>query len=84
VASDIPGYRAAAGGNAELVSPGDPVALASALERALAGVATGTGRSSPAAIAAARAYAEQWSMDRRVGRYEDLYDRARGRFAGRQ
>ncbi len=75
-ASDIPGYRDAAGGHAVLAQPGDAADVERAIAEALA--------AGPDWVAAARAYAEQWSMDRLVGRYEDLYDRARGRFAGRQ
>ena len=76
VASDIPGYREAAGGHASLARPGDPADLERAIGQALAAPVS--------QVAAAREHAEQWSMDRLVGRYEDLYDRARGRFAGRR
>jgi phosphatidylinositol alpha-mannosyltransferase len=76
VASDIEGYREAAGGYAELVAPGDPDALAQALRQSLADAAGGTGRSSPAALAAAREYARAWSMDTLAERYVELYRRA--------
>jgi phosphatidylinositol alpha-mannosyltransferase len=70
VASDIDGYRDAAGGCAVLVPPADPEALAAAL----AGVLDGT-------VAADRAdwldrgaeRAAGWSMDALAERYEDRY-----------
>jgi glycosyltransferase involved in cell wall biosynthesis len=73
VASDIEGYRMAAGGHATLVPPGDVGALARALEAVLGGVATDS-----AAIArkAATEYARGWSMDTLAERYLDLYERA--------
>jgi phosphatidylinositol alpha-mannosyltransferase len=70
VASDIPGYRDAAGGHATLVPPGDAVALRGALRAALGAP------SDPAARDAAAAYAAQWSMDRLAQRYVDAYRRA--------
>ncbi|HUA95888.1 MAG TPA: glycosyltransferase family 4 protein, partial [Acidimicrobiales bacterium] len=76
VASDIPGYRAAAGGHASLVAPGDPAALARALTEAVAGVVGSVGPSSPPVRSAAFAHAEGWSMDRLAARYVDLYRRA--------
>ena len=76
VASDIPGYREAAGGHATLARPGDAADVERAIAAALA--------VPPSQVTAAREHAEEWSMDRLVGRYEDLYDRARGRFAGRR
>ena len=45
VASDIEGYRAAAGGHAVLVPPGDVPALTRALDTALAGAVEGSGQS---------------------------------------
>ena len=74
VASDIPGYRAAAGGHAALVPSGDPVALAGALAEALDGRAQDDG----AALAARRgglAHAEEWSMARLADRYAEIYAR---------
>ena len=76
VASDIDGYRQAAGGRAELVAPGDAHALAEALRQALTDAAAGTGRSAPEARAAARRHARAWSMDTLAERYADLYRRA--------
>lgn len=87
VASDIPGYRAAAGGHAQLVAPGDPVALAGALERVVAAVgarpagrgrgpAESGGAGEPEAVRAARHHAEARSMDRLAARYLELYGRA--------
>ncbi len=76
VASDIDGYRQAAGGQAELVPPANVHALAEALDLALADAATGTGRSAPAAIEAARQHARAWSMDTLAERYVELYQRA--------
>jgi len=73
VASDIPGYRAAAGGHALLVAPGDPAALGVALGRALSAAGTPTAES---ARSAARAHADQWSMGRLADRYVELYARA--------
>lgn len=80
VASDIPGYRAAAGGHALLVPPGDAGALAGALVseiRALDGAGTAAevpGERPPRV--AARRHAEDWSMARLAARYLALYERA--------
>lgn len=73
VASDIPGYRAAAGGQADLVPPGDPEALGRALGRVLSAAGTPAG---VARRAAARRHAEGWSMARLAGRYAELYEQA--------
>lgn len=84
VASDIAGYRDAAGGHAVLVPPGDADALARALEGVLSGSAAVTtlgdgGRPPDLAsarlhwLASASARAHEWSMDRLAGRYEDVY-----------
>jgi phosphatidylinositol alpha-mannosyltransferase len=75
VASDLPGYAAAAAGHAELVRPGDVAGLADALTGSLADAATGTGRGSPAARAGARAHAAGWSMAALAERYLALYRR---------
>jgi phosphatidyl-myo-inositol alpha-mannosyltransferase len=84
VASDIEGYRAAAGDHATLVPPGDVEALSRALGVALADAVEGTGRSSTEARKAAREYARNWSMDTLAERYLDVYTRAIGAFrAGR-
>ncbi len=76
VASDIDGYRGAAGGHAELVAPGDVPALAGALGAALADAVEGSGRSSPEARKAAREHARAWSMETLAERYVDVYVRA--------
>ena len=81
VASDIDGYRDAAGGRAVLVAPGDPVALAAALpgcpgrrpgrgrRRVGDGVAGRRGPNGPA----------EWSMADLAERYEALYPSGHGR-----
>ncbi len=79
IASDIEGYREAAGGHARLVAPGDPAALASALDEALAEAELGTGRASPGALNAALAHAQGWSMERLAGRYVEIYERVLAR-----
>ena len=76
VASDIEGYRMAAGGHATLVPPGDAAALARALGVALADAVEGSGRSAPEARKAATEYARAWSMDTLAERYVDVYARA--------
>jgi phosphatidyl-myo-inositol alpha-mannosyltransferase len=76
VASDIEGYRAAAGGLAILVAPGDVDALNHALETALADAVQGRGASSPEARQAAQEHARAWSMDALARRYLDVYERA--------
>jgi phosphatidyl-myo-inositol alpha-mannosyltransferase len=70
VASDIPGYREAAGGHATLVPPGDAGALAKALDEAL------SSDPDPRASARAASHAANWSMDRLAERYADAYRRA--------
>jgi phosphatidylinositol alpha-mannosyltransferase len=75
VASDLPGYRGASGGLAALVAPGDPVALAGALDRALADVRLGTGLAAPAALRRAVAHARGWSMERLAAHYHQIYER---------
>jgi phosphatidylinositol alpha-mannosyltransferase len=81
VASDLEGYRAAAGGHATLVPPGDVVALSRALGVALADVAEQSGQSSPEALKAAEVYAQAWSMETLAERYVELYERAIATFA---
>jgi len=73
VASDIPGYREAAGGHATLFEPANGVSLERALVTALAG-------ESEAALMAARRHAERWSMVHLIDDYEALYELARSRF----
>jgi len=75
VASDIEGYRQAAGGHARLVAPNDPRALALALETALGDATSGSGGSSPEALVSARRHAERWSMAELARRYEEIYRR---------
>jgi phosphatidylinositol alpha-mannosyltransferase len=78
VASDIEGYRTAAGGHATLVPPGDVGALARALESVLgAGVSTTARRE-------ATDYARAWSMDALAGRYLELYGQAIEAFDSRR
>jgi phosphatidylinositol alpha-mannosyltransferase len=74
VASDLPGYRTAAGGLALLVAPGDVAALAGALREVLADAAAERGRSSAEAREARRARAGAWSMDELARRYLEIYD----------
>jgi phosphatidylinositol alpha-mannosyltransferase len=69
VASDIDGYRQAAGGMAELVAPGDPGALAGALAAAL----TLPPDEHQDRIARARAHAAMSGMDAAAGAYEQVY-----------
>jgi phosphatidylinositol alpha-mannosyltransferase len=76
VASDIDGYRAAAGGHAALVPPDDADALARAIGVALADASEGTGLSSPEARKAAVEYARGWSMDTLAQRFVEVYRRA--------
>lgn len=83
VASDIEGYRSAAGGHAELVPPGDAVALARALGVALADAVEGSGRASPEARKESVEYARHWSMDTLAERYVDVYRRAIDRYRPR-
>jgi phosphatidyl-myo-inositol alpha-mannosyltransferase len=73
VASDIDGYRQAAGGHARLAPAGDPVALAAALGAALADAADNAGRSSSEALHAARRHAGGWSMAALAARYVEIY-----------
>ena len=76
VASDLEGYRAAAGGHATLVPPHHVEALARALGVALADAVEGSGQSSPEARKASIEYARTWSMDTLAERYVDVYERA--------
>jgi phosphatidylinositol alpha-mannosyltransferase len=76
VASDLEGYRAAAGGHAALVPPDDVDALARALGVALADAVEGSGLSAPEARKAAVEHARRWSMETLAERYVDVYTRA--------
>ncbi|HEX3793990.1 MAG TPA: glycosyltransferase family 4 protein [Acidimicrobiales bacterium] len=80
VASDLEGYRMAAGGHATLFPPGDIPALSRALGVALADAAEGSGQSSPEALKAAEAHAQGWSMDSLAERYVEVYQRAIARY----
>jgi phosphatidylinositol alpha-mannosyltransferase len=77
VASDIDGYRAAAGEHAMLFQAGDAASLERAVLFALAG-------ESEEKIAAARSYAQDWSMARLMDEYATRYELARRRFTDRQ
>ena len=70
VASDIDGYRDAAGGFAALFDPGDERDL----ERAVLGALSGE---SDESIARARGHARAWSMASLIDEYEGLYAHAR-------
>ncbi len=74
VASDITGYREAAGGHGELFEPSNVAQLERAVVAALAS-------ETPERVAAARAHAEGWSMRRLVDEYEPRYDHARRLFS---
>jgi phosphatidylinositol alpha-mannosyltransferase len=84
VASDIDGYRAAAGGCAVLVPPGEQTALAVALtgvlggELAVLGPAVDGRDTGPRRrwLDTAAQRADQWSMDRLAQWYVGLYRRA--------
>jgi len=73
VASDIPGYRDAAGGHAVLFAPGDDLELERAVERAFE-------CSTPEHLKAASDYAQRWSMSSLVDAYEARYLEAGERF----
>ncbi len=73
VASDLEGYREAAGGHATLFVPGDASSLETAITRALAS-------ESDAGIERARHHAEAWSMARLMDAYDERYDAAIERF----
>jgi phosphatidylinositol alpha-mannosyltransferase len=75
VASDIEGYRQAAGGHCFLAIAGDPSALEGTITEALH---AGSARTADAA-----AYASHWSMDALVDHYETLYQEAVEQFASR-
>lgn len=72
VASDIVGYREAAGGHAVLVAPGDPHALEVGIDVAL--------HHDRLDLAAAREHASHWSMRQLVDEYEQRYAQARHHF----
>ena len=72
VASDLSGYRLVARPDRDglLVPPGEPEALAAALNRVLEDRAT-----ADALVASGRARAEEFSMDHLADRYLELYER---------
>jgi phosphatidyl-myo-inositol alpha-mannosyltransferase len=82
IASDLPGYRAAASGHALLVPPGDAATLAKALIEAVNDAAAHTGQSAPRALENALAHADTWSMEHLADRYVDVYTRAIESFHG--
>lgn len=71
VASDIDGYREAAGGHATLFTPNDPTDLRRAIAVAL--------QQSTSAREAALHHAENWSMERLADRYLGIYERCQAR-----
>jgi phosphatidylinositol alpha-mannosyltransferase len=73
VASDIDGYRGAAGGHAVLVPPEDAGALAGALEDVLAGKGALLDGDRQRWVDEASAWASAWSMDRLADWYEGHY-----------
>jgi phosphatidylinositol alpha-mannosyltransferase len=76
VASDLPGYRAAAQGHAQLVAAGDPAALAEQLEISLAAAESARGGSSDLVLDAAFAYASLRSMSAVAKQYLTVYEEA--------
>ena len=76
VASDIDGYRDAAGGRAVLAAPGDPSALAAALTGVLLGNLAGGERGRAAWLDAGSERAARWSMADLALRYDKLYAEA--------
>ncbi len=73
VASDIDGYRQAAGGCAVLAAPGEPDSLASALSGVLDGTLALTDGDRRAWLEAGAARAGGWSMASLAARYEEHY-----------
>jgi phosphatidylinositol alpha-mannosyltransferase len=73
VASDIEGYRDAAGGHATMFVAGNVTSLEVAIIHALDAEST-------ASIEAARAHAERWSMASLMDAYQERYESASKRF----
>ncbi len=84
VASDIEGYRMAAGGHATLVPPGEKLALSRALGVALADAVEGIGLSAPEARKATAEHARNWSMESLAERYVEVYERAIASYRARR
>jgi phosphatidyl-myo-inositol alpha-mannosyltransferase len=84
VASDLDGYRMAAGGHATLVPPGDRSALSRALGVVLADAVEGSGLSAPDARKSAVEHARNWSMESLAERYIDVYERAISSYRARK
>jgi phosphatidylinositol alpha-mannosyltransferase len=84
VASDIEGYRMAAGGYATLVPPGETLALSRALGVALADAVEGVGLSAPEARKAAAEHTRNWSMESLAERYVEVYERAIASYRARR
>jgi phosphatidyl-myo-inositol alpha-mannosyltransferase len=76
VASDIAGYRGAAGDFARFFTPGDSSALAECLRDALSQARSGVGPSSVAELERASKHASRWSMASNAVRYESVYSEA--------
>jgi phosphatidyl-myo-inositol alpha-mannosyltransferase len=74
VASDIPGYREAAGSHAVLFEPSSSIDLARGIAEALA-------TRDEATLAGAREHAQHWSMRHLMDAYLGVYRDARERFA---
>ncbi len=73
VASDIPGYRDAAGSHAILFPPGQNDGLEHAIDAALA-------TRDPATLALAREHAQRWSIRALMDEYLGVYATAREHF----
>lgn len=73
--SDIPGYREATEGHAELVDPGDVSAWSSAIAQSVRDARLGTGRSDASALDAGFNHAASRSMDHLAVCYEERYRR---------
>jgi phosphatidylinositol alpha-mannosyltransferase len=78
VASDLPGYRYVAAGNAELFEPGNVGSLHELLQRTLDDSRSGRGRSAPASLDAAYCAASRFSMAEIAARYVSVYEDVAG------
>ncbi|HXW36168.1 MAG TPA: glycosyltransferase family 4 protein, partial [Acidimicrobiales bacterium] len=79
VASNLRGYADVVGSGAALVPPGDPVALARSLARALDDARLHTGSCAPEVLAQGVSRAERWSMKSVAARYVEVYERVLAR-----